>query len=55
MVVIDSNVVEIIGDTVYRESIEALLVVNRSGLGGDSVMEDSIDDEAVVSYVFFFF
>ena len=53
LVVIDSNVVEIIRDDVNRKSIETLLVikdrdVNRFGLCGDSVVNDSIDDEAVV-------
>ena len=53
MIIIDANVVEIIRDDVDRESIETLLVikdrdVNRSGLCGDSVVNDSIDDEAVV-------
>ena len=37
--------------TTSTESIEALIVDNRSGLGGDSVMDDSIDDEAMVFYV----
>ena len=56
LVVIDSNVVEIIRDDVNRESIETLLIikdrdVNRSGLCGDSVVNDSIDDEGVISNV----
>ena len=47
LVVIDSNVVEIIRDDVNRKSIETLLVikdrdVNRFGLCGDSMVNDSI-------------
>ena len=53
MIIIDANVVEIIRDNVDGESVETLLLVknrdvNRPRLCGDCVVDDSIDDEAVV-------
>ena len=53
MLVINSNIVEIVHDNINRESVETLLVVKNcdvywSGLVCHCVVDNSIDDEAVI-------